>query len=461
MALTRDEVRGLVGEMWRLHLEDHYALNRLRDYRDGRAGLPEIPDEAADDVKEIRRICGKNVIGVVVDAFAQNLSVTGYRRADAAVNGAAWVRWQRNRLDRRQDEVHRAALTYGVGYAVVTPGADGFARVRYRSPRDLLAVYDDLHVDEFPQFALETWTGVRDGKRVMLGMLLDEECAYPLDLGWAPAGSASVDFLAALSPDAAIGDPIPHGAGVCPVVRFRSVHDGETLPAGEVRPLIQLQQAINSVNFDRLVVSRFGAFPKHVISGWTGAPGEVVAASARRMLTFDDPDVKAQTLMGTDGKGYNDLITEMMEHVAMVAQLSPAQITGKMVNLSADALAAAERQQQRKTALLRTSFGESHETVMRLMAQIEGDVEAAADVESEVVWLDTEARSFAAVVDGVAKLAQVGVPVEDMLPMVPGLTQAQRESIRKKMSAGADFRSTMAQILEGAGADGAAADAGA
>ena len=98
---------------------------------------------------------------------------------------------------------------------------------------------------------------------------------------------------------------------------------------------------------------------------------------------------------------------------------------------------------------------------MRLMAHIEGDVEAAADVESEVVWLDTEARSFAAVVDGVAKLAQVGVPVEDMLPMVPGLTQAQRESIRKKMAAGADFRSTMAQILEGAGADGAAADAGA
>ena len=116
---------------------------------------------------------------------------------------------------------------------------------------------------------------------------------------------------------------------------------------GEIAPLIRLQLAINSVNFDRLLVSRFGAFPQRVISGWSGAASEVLQASSKRVWTFDDPDVKAQAFPPASIDQYNNILNEMLEHVAMVAQISPSQVTGKMVNVSAEALAAAEANQLR------------------------------------------------------------------------------------------------------------------
>jgi hypothetical protein len=138
---------------------------------------------------------------------------------------------------------------------------------------------------------------------------------------------------------------------------------------------------------------------------------------------------------------YNSILEEMLHHVAMVAQISPSQVTGRMINVSAEALAAAEANQQRKLAAKRESFGESWEQVLRLGAEMSGDqpegaAETAADVAAEVVWRDTEARSFAAVVDGVTKLAAAGVPIDHLLTMVPGMTQQQIQGIKEAMRGG-------------------------
>ena len=106
------------------------------------------------------------------------------------------------------------------------------------------------------------------------------------------------------------------------------------------------------------------------------------------------------------------------------------------------ALAAAEANQQRKLAAKRESFGGSWEQVLRLGAEMAagGDAEAVAentaDAGAEVVWRDTEARSFAAVVDGVTKLASAGVPIEQLLTIVPGMTQQQIQGIKEAMRGG-------------------------
>src|SRR5690606_15789341 len=217
------------------------------------------------------------------------------------------------------------------------------------------------------------------------------------------------------------------------VVRYICLRDAEDLIVGEIEPLIDLQRTINSVNFDRLIVSRFGAFPQKVISGWTGSKSEVLAASAKRVWTFDDVEVKAQVFPAASVEPYNGLLNELMEHVAMEAQISPARVTGKMVNISAEALAAAEADQQRKLAAMRLSLGESHEQLIRLGARMAGDQDTADDLNAEVVWRDTEARSFGAVVDGVTKLAQAGVPIESLLTMIPGMTQQQILGVQEAM----------------------------
>jgi hypothetical protein len=104
-------------------------------------------------------------------------------------------------------------------------------------------------------------------------------------------------------------------------------------------------------------------------------------------------------------------------------------------------LAAAEANQQRKLAAKRESFGESWEQVLKLGAEMSAaEPDAAevtmADAAAEVIWRDTEARSFAAVVDGVTKLAGAGVPIEQLLTIVPGMTQQQIAAIKESMRGG-------------------------
>jgi len=180
-------------------------------------------------------------------------------------------------------------------------------------------------------------------------------------------------------------------------------------------------------------VSRFGAFPQKVITGWSGTSSEVLAASARRVWAFEDADVKASSFPAADLGQYDAKLTEMLEFIATVAQVSPAKLNPKLSHVSADALAAAEANEQRKTESKRDTFGESWEQCFRLAAEISGDASTSGDDSAEVMWRDTEARSFAAVVDGIAKLAASGIPIEELVDMIPGATQQKIQSIKESL----------------------------
>lgn len=442
--LTYPEIRALVSDMWTLHLAERNWLDRIYDYANGLRGRPDVPEGASAEVKELARLSVKNVVALVRDSFAQNLSVVGYRDATARENDPAWDIWQQNRMDARQAEVHRPALTYGAAYVTVTPGEDGPV-LRTRSPRQILAVYDDPVIDAWPQYALETWVTTRNAKPHRRGMFYDTRYVYHLDLGALSVGDTTAEQARVSRPISVVDvtDITEHGATfggrpVCPVVRFINGRDADDMVVGEIAPLMLLQQAINSVNFDRLIVSRFGANPQRVITGWSGSASDVLKASAMRVWTFDDPDVRAQAFPPASVEPYNAILEEMLHHVAMVAQISPSQVTGKMVNVSAEALAAAEANQQRKLAAKRESFGESWEQVLRLAAEMRDGQPADDEINAgaEVVWRDTEARSFAAVVDGVTKLAGAGVPIEHLLTLVPGMTQQQIAGIKASIRAG-------------------------
>lgn len=440
--LDAQEITSLVGKMWTIHQTELAKFDRIHDYLTGKLGRPSLPEDADEEVREIWRICIYNVLTLVQDAFTQNLSVVGFRSGGSSGNAGVWDLWQRNQMDARQAEIYSDAVEFGVSYVVVEPGKK-YPVFRPRSPRQLIAVYRDPSVDRWPQYALETWVDSSEAEPRRKGLFIDDEYTYPLDLGPVSTpirdeGEKITKVTISLSENS-FGDPKKHGARVdgekvCPVVRYVNRRDSEDLVEGEIERLIDDQRTINEVNFDRLIVARFGAFPQNVIAGWTGSRAELLSASMRKTWTFDDPDVKASRLPAATLEPYDGLIEKLEEHVANRAQISPTYINAKFINVSTDAVAAGEANQQRKLDAMRESHGESHEQLLALGSAMSTNGQAEFDPAAEVVWKVTEARAFAAVVDGIYKLADAvskGLPIEPFLPLVPGLTQQMITEIKR------------------------------
>jgi hypothetical protein len=450
----------MVTQMWLLHTRELGKFDNIDEHVRGERGKPKLPRGASNEVQEIRDNCVHNVLDLVVDAFVQNLSVIGYRNAAVEQDAAGWDDWQRNKMDGRQAEIYSGSVKYGAGYVVVSPGALGPV-YRPRSPRQILCLYEDAQIDDWPEYALETWVDETDGKPRRKGTFFDDFFEYPLDLGQLETPPRLTDGQVRratlnISEDS-VGDPIPHFAEVCPVVRYCNRRDSERIVEGEIDRLIPAQRVINEVNFDRMIVARFGAFPQKVIAGWTGNSAEVMAASARKVWAFDDETVKVSQLPAATLDPYNTLIDKLEQHVASRAQISPLYITGALVNVSSDTIAAAEANQQRKLLAMRESYGESHEQLLALSRKMSG--RGDADVAAEVVWRDTEARAFGVIADGVIKVAQAiqtGAPIMPLLSLLPGVTPAMVAAMQKQAAASVQ-QQTVTGLVQGLGAAAAAA----
>lgn len=424
--LDADEVVEVATELWRKHAEELPLLDTIRGYMRGELGRPSLPDDPDEELRELSRLAVKNIMPLVVDAFTSSLTVTGFRSPSSETDAAAWEIWQRERMDARQSQVHRPAVQYGASYLLLDQ-VGGEVRYNPRSPRRMFAAYVDPSRDEWPQYALETWIEGKGNKKVRRGILWDATGSYDVIVRGS-SKTSSVTFVE--DADESLGYR-EHAFKVCPVVRFVNVSDVEDMLTGEVEPLINDQKALNAVNFDRLVVSRFGAFPQKFIMGWApGTSSELAELSARRILAFEDSatDVKAGAFPAAEIGGYNSLIEEMLAYIATKARVQVHSLTGKLSNIGSETIALIDSPNQRKVEAKRLSFGESWEQAQRKAAEVEGvDVPDNA----EVIWDDTEARSFAQVVDGVSKLSTAGVPIAELLDQIPGLSQQKIDTIRE------------------------------
>lgn len=457
--LTPEEVVEVVRDLHKRHRDELPTHDRVDGYLRGVYGRPSVPESAGDELDDLARMSIKNVLTLVRDAFAQNLSVVGFRSPNEQENGEVWQRWQAQRMDARQAEVHRAAVAYGSAYTVRTS-----AGVRIRTPRQIIAVYVDPHTDPWPVYSLETWVDDSGREKVWKGTLLDSTHEYPVTLGRVPRYRGSGDdperdFRRRQAVNVVYDEDEAreHGATyagepVCPVIRFVNARDAERLLVGEIEPLIEQQRAINAVNFDRLCVSRFGAFPQKYVIGWLGSDAEAAKASVSKLMRFEDgpDDVKVGAFPSADTKSYNEILREMLLHVALTAQVTPMAITGDVENIADGAAAMIDAPHQRKLAAKRESFGESWEQDIRLDAEMAG---IGVSEDAEVVWRNTESRAFGAVVDGIQKLSTAGVPIESLLDDVPGWTQQQVESAKAAVRRGAG-RATLDALRLAAGGDG-------
>jgi len=433
MPLSTDEAVARATELRAIQDSERAELDVLRRYWTGRQRLPAvIPTDAPHEIKELARTCRINVISIVVDSLTQALFVDGFRTEVVPepaegeqepepedVDAPHWGVWQANRMDKRQSGLHRAACAYGTAYTVVTPGSP-VPVIRPVSPRLLTAVYGAD--DDWPVWALEKRPNAGDWR------LYDAEAVYTLR--WRESRFEAVSIA-------------EHPARVCPVVRYRDAEDLDLdddaepddlrggfamnqtrLVAGQVAPLMSLQDQINLTSFMLKGAEWYSAFRQRWAIGWTPAsPEEKVKAGASQLWAFDeDPEsMKLGEFGQTELRGYLDSREAMLKYAATLSQTPVHELIGELVNLSAEALAAAEAGRDRKVDERKTGLGESHEQLFQLVGRYIG---VPVPDDAQVIWRDTSARSFAATVDGLGKLAQMlGVPAEELWPQIPGVTQ--------------------------------------
>jgi SPP1 Gp6-like portal protein len=442
-------------------------LDVLRRYATGKQAMPlVIPQDAPREVHEMARISRINAIAIVINSLVESLFVDNLRVTEDGDDGKnqvtapIWKTWQRNRLDRGQSGLYRAVFQYGYGYMVLTAGKPTPV-IRPMSPRTMTALYNDTN-DDWPELALE-----RRRKRDTF-RLYDSTHVYSLGYDTKIKRFALISLA-------------EHGSPYCPVVRYRDVEDldiddepisqivtrmgtrGDNMTdmvAGQVAPLMTLQDQLDVTTFTLKSAEWYSSFRQRWVVGWTPAnPSDKVKSAASQLWTFDnEPDeVKLGEFAQTTLDGYLSSRDSTAKFIATLSQTPVHELIGELVNLSAEALAAAEAGRDRKVGERQTGMGESHEQLAQAAGLLQG-VDVPDDL--EVVWRDTSARAFGALVDGLGKLAaQLQIPVEALWERIPGVTlqEIRRwKKLREEGDAMAELTATLDRQAAGTpGAGGA------
>lgn len=403
-------------------------LERIREYlRSDPDWRPVwLPAAAPTEVRQIAQVSRVNMLKFVVSTRVQAMFVDGYRAPRSAEDAPAWEAWLRNGMKSRQIGIHRAALDYGAAYAPVLPGTP-VPVMRGASPRHMTAVYGDD--DQWPRFALQ--------KRKSDWRLIDDQAVYTL----AQDGDDRFRVVSTSVHGARMD-----GEAVCPVVRYRDTDDLDDPVTGIVEPLLDLQDQINITSFGLYVAQHYGAFRQRYILGWLAESEEQrLKAAASKLWTFEDPEIKVGEFGQTDLKGYIDSREATLRHLATVSQTPAHELLGQLVNLSAEALAAAEASHRRATGENTTCIGESHEQALALAGTYMGH---DPDPSAAVRWRDTESRSLAQVADALGKLSQqLGIPPAELWEKIPGVTDEELERWRAAAAEG-DALGNLTAMLE-------------
>ncbi|HVQ51110.1 MAG TPA: phage portal protein, partial [Mycobacterium sp.] len=290
MALDEEQATATVRALLKVREGEQRRLDQIAKYVAGQHDSVYVPAGANREYHWLMRVAKVNMMRLVVSVLAQNLYVDGYRRAKSDDNAEPWTIWQANRLDARQHGIHRAALKYGISYTLVLPG-EPEPVITPMSPRRMTAFYSDPVNDEWPLFAVECTTEQTksDGGKLVARKrvrLFDDAGVYRF---------VTDDEARTVT----LEEVEEHDLGVCPVVRYLNEVDldEDECVAGEVEPLIPLQDQANSTTFNLLMAQQFAAFRQRWVTGMAtvdenGRPIQPFRARVDDVFVADDPDTK-------------------------------------------------------------------------------------------------------------------------------------------------------------------------
>lgn len=422
------------------------SLDKVDRYLCGQFDDPYSMKDLTGEQKDMLKRSRQNWVTIPVNASTQALAVDGLRLGEdrdssvELVDMPEWQMWQRSNLDAKQHVVHYGAVGYGQAFVLSETGPDGRAVARPLSSLNTAMVFEDPISDDNALIAVTQVSEPRQfdsgGKtHVVRGV------AY----AWDRFNRYKISFVDGQL-DVAF-DGAHGGNGECPVTRFYPQMDTEGRVLGAVAPIIPWQDAFNQMLFNLFVAQSHGAHRILWATGMTpprmvgddgapllddnGRPRHVpIKAGAGDFLVNSDPQAKFGALPASDLGGYISSLDMMVKDFLALTQTPPDFLLGQMANLSAEALASAERSFRRKIAGYQRSFGEAWERVLRVGMVIEGRDPRDAWEHNEVLWRDFEQHRLSSTADALVKLREIGVPAPALWEFVPGISPRQLDQWR-------------------------------
>ncbi|MEU6944285.1 phage portal protein [Streptomyces sp. NPDC046316] len=415
------------------------------DYYRGRHRLKFASAEFAKFHGERYKDFSDNWTQVVADSPVERLTVTGFLASgQMSADKDIWEVWQVNGLDADSQLGFLGAVTGSRCFVLVwgDPDDPDMPVVTFEDASQSIVAYEPGSRTR-RRAALKRW---QDGNQDYATLYLKDEVwkfCRPLQQQSKTPQMADVDeALKQWTPREIAGEPNPqpNPMGVVPMVELPNKPMLVDEPISDVHGVIAMQDAINLLWAQLFTASDYASFPQRVVLGAErpmipklNSAGEIVGKepvdlskfAIDRVAWITGKDAKIAEWQAANLAAYTGIIEVAVGHLAAQTRTPQHYLIGKMANLSADALLAAETGLVQRVDEKKLWFGQGLREVARLIALAKGeDAKAKALRSGRVLWADSESRSHAQMADALLKLKQLGFPFE-WLALRYGLTPTE------------------------------------
>jgi len=223
--------------------------------------------------------------------------------------------------------------------------------------------------------------------------------------------------------------PLPNPMHDVPLVELRNRTLLDDCPISDIDGVMAMQDAVNVIWAYLLNALDYASLPQRLVTGAeipqvpvldkdgrpTGAkrPVDLDSLIRERILWIPGKDAKTSEWSAANLDVFSAVIERAIEHIAAQTRTPPHYLIGKVANLSAEALTAAETGLVSKTGERIVYFTPAIREIFRLVALAQGEEEKAKAVrDGNVIWADTQFRALGQKVDALQKLKDIGFPFE-------------------------------------------------
>jgi hypothetical protein len=420
-------------------------IDRHNDYYRGKHPLRFASDEFAKFHGERYRDFSDNWTQVVADSPVERLTVTGFLASgETSADKDLWEVWQVNGLDADSQLGFLGAVTGSRCFVLVwgDPDDPDMPVVTFEDASQSIVAYEPGS-RRHRRAALKRW---QDGNEDYATLYLPDEVwkfCRPLAQQDKSPQEADVDEeLKRWRPRELTDEPNPqpNPMGVVPMVELPNKPMLVDEPISDVHGVIAMQDAINLLWAQLFTASDYASFPQRVVLGAErpmipklNSAGEIVGKQPvdldkfqiDRVAWITGKDARIAEWQAANLAMYTSIIEVAVGHLAAQTRTPQHYLIGRMANLSADALLAAETGLVQRCDEKKLWFGQGLREVARLIALAKGDEAKAQALRSgRVLWADSESRSHAQMADALLKLKQLGFPFE-WLALRYGLTPTE------------------------------------